>query len=452
MNHRYEQLAHKLSACGQEHLLQFYDTLSAPDRSRLLEQIERLDLPAIAGLAQQAHAGASDAGTITPIESCEAEALEERERERLTQRGLELLGAGKVAAFVVAGGQGSRLGHEGPKGTYDIGLPSGKTLFQLQAERLLRLSQSVGKTIPWYIMTSGDNHDETVRFFAVNGNFGYEPDQLFFFRQHSMPSLDEAGRIMLSAPGEIGLAASGNGDAFASLKQSGGLADMRRRGIEWVFYYNVDNALIRIAEPLFVGAAAHFGNPIATKVAQKAYPEEKVGILCLRDGRPAVVEYTEVPQSLQYETDDSGRLKYGLGNLSIHLFRLDFIEAHADAGLAYHAAHKKIRTVDERGNAIVPEQPNGYKFERFIFDLFPLAERMTVWSIRREEEFAPVKNKEGTDSPATARRLLLDQHRAWLLRAGADPQLLAERDIEIPPLVSGDGEGLTPETVKSLLE
>ncbi|MEF3306014.1 UDPGP type 1 family protein [Paenibacillus sp. GYB003] len=452
MNTRYETLAKRAAAFGQEHVLRFYDSLSDDSKRRLLDQIEAIDFPAFAALADGAKRNAAVAGRIAPIEAIDATAYDAREKERLTEKGWELLRQGKVAAFVVAGGQGSRLGHEGPKGTFRIGLPSGKSLFQLQAERLLNLSGRAGRTIPWYVMTSADNDAETSRFFQSSGYFGYAPDDIRMVKQQSLPAIDEAGRMLLAARDEIGFAPSGNGDAFASLKRSGALADMKRRGIEWVFYYNVDNALIRIADPLFVGAAAHYGNPIATKAAYKTHPEEKVGVLCLKDGRPAVLEYSEVPERLLYEKDAAGRLVYGLGNLSIHLFRLDFIERHAERDIAYHAAHKKIKTVDGRGEPFTPDAPNGCKLETFIFDYFPLAERMTVLSFRREEEFAPVKNKEGEDSPRTACRLVLDLHRKWLAEAGAGPQPPDGRDIEISPLVSYAGEGLTPDVVKSLLE
>ncbi|RKN79221.1 UTP--glucose-1-phosphate uridylyltransferase [Paenibacillus ginsengarvi] len=450
MSDRYEQTARLAAEYGQEHLLRFYDSLSDDAKTRLLDQIERLDFPAIAALASEAAGSLAASGALAPIEALDMESMTPEQRELLTEKGWSLLREGKVAALVVAGGQGSRLGHDGPKGTFDIGLPSGKSLFQLQAERLLGLSAQAGRTVPWYVMTSPENNAETVRFFDSHGCFGYKPEDVYMLEQQALPSLDASGRILLSAPGEIGLAPSGNGDAFASLKRSGALADMLRRGVEWVFYYNVDNALIRIADPLFVGAAAFYNNPIATKAADKTFPEEKVGILVQKDGRPAVVEYTDVPKELLYETDGGGQYVYRLGNLSIHLFRLDFIQQYADAGVPYHAAHKKIATVDEKGERLVPEAPNAYKFETFIFDFFPLAERMTVLKIRREEEFAPVKNKDGDDSPHTARRLLFDLHRKWLEQAGFKPP--EGRDIEISPLVSYAGEGLTPEIVRSFAE
>ncbi|KRF13621.1 UTP--glucose-1-phosphate uridylyltransferase [Paenibacillus sp. Soil787] len=452
MDKRYDELYKKAQACGQEHILRLYPSLSEASKSKLLDQIEQLDFAALRELFHHTKQPSVSTDGISPMEAYDSEDYSEEERKQLTETGWDRLRQGKVAALVVAGGQGSRLGNEGPKGTYNIGLPSGKSLFQLQAERLLNLSRRAGRSIPWYIMTSPENHQETVRYFQASLYFGYAPDDIFFFRQNVLPALDSVGRVLLSAKDEIGLTPSGNGDVFASMKRSGALDDLKRRGVEWLFYYNVDNALIRVADPLFVGAAAHHNHPIATKVAEKAYPEEKVGILCLKDGRPAVVEYMDLPKELMYETDSSGHLTYGLGNLSIHLFRTDFIERHADTNIPYHAAHKAVKYIDDQGHPVQPASPNAFKFEKFIFDFFPLDERMTVLKIRREEEFAPIKNKEGKDSPATARRLVQDLYKRWLLEAGAAPSVLEGRDIEISPLVSYAGEGLTPEVLKALLD
>jgi UDP-N-acetylglucosamine pyrophosphorylase len=357
VDNRYEEIYTKAQACGQEHLLRFYPSLSEASKSKLLDQMEQLDFAALR--EQFHHTKQSSVGIdgISPMKAYDSEDYSEEEREQMAETGWDRLRQGKVAALVVAGGQGSRLGHEGPKGTFNIGLPSGKSLFQLQAERLLNLSRRAGRPIPWYVMTSPENHQDTVRYFQVSDYFGYPPDDIVFFQQNALPALDSAGRILLSAKDTIGLTPSGNGDVFASMKRSGALDDLKRRGVEWLFYYNVDNALIRVADPLFIGIAVHHDHPIATKVAEKAYPEEKVGILCLKDGRPAVVEYMDVPKELMYETDSSNHLTYGLGNLSIHLFRTDFIERHADTNISYHAAHKAVNYIDDQGHPVQPCRP-----------------------------------------------------------------------------------------------
>ncbi|MCZ8517390.1 UDPGP type 1 family protein [Paenibacillus filicis] len=431
----------------QEHVLRFYDVLPKDSRERLLEQLKKLDFTAIDELYRTARRKAAVPRRISPLAAIDWDAYSKEEQAQFAETGWELLRQGKIGALVVAGGQGSRLGHDGPKGTYDIGLPSGKSLFQLQAERLLRLSRLSGRSLPWYIMTSPDNHRETERFFKNYGYFGYPEDEVILFQQADLPALDMEGRLLLAEKDELRLAPSGNGEVFTSMKRTGALDDLKRRGIRWLFYYNVDNALIKIADPLFLGVVASFGHPIATKAVDKASPDEKVGTLCLQDGRPAVVEYTDIPEELKYERDATGRLAYGLGSISIHLFRTDFIERYADTPIPYHAAHKKISFFDDQGSLHAPAQPNAYKFERFIFDYFPLAEAMTVLKMRREDEFAPVKNKEGEDSPATARRLVLEQHRRWLLQAGVPSRELEGREAEISPLLSYAGEGLTPEAL-----
>jgi UDP-N-acetylglucosamine/UDP-N-acetylgalactosamine diphosphorylase len=438
----YEQALDILTKHGQTHLLRFYPELSAASKKKLLEQISSLDwdqLNAMSRKLQPDQPGLFD--DMAPLQALDMDAYSKEEQQFFEDQGWTLLREGKVGAIVVAGGQGSRLGHDGPKGTFDIGLPSHKSLFQLQAERLLNLSRRAERAIPWYIMTSPENHEETVRFFTEADFFGYSSEDCVFFKQGVMPAVDPDGLVWLAAKDEISLAPSGNGECFAALDRSGALEDMKRRGVEWLFYYNVDNALIKVADPLFVGVAAHFNHPIATKVLDKASPEEKVGIICTRNGRPAVVEYTDLPEPLMYEQDAWGKLTYGLGNISIHLFRRDFIEQHAKSGVPYHTAHKKIKHINAEGEMVVPEFPNGYKFERFIFDFFPLSEGITVLKTKRESEFAPIKNKEGADSPQTARELLFNLHRSWLLQAGV-PATSSEEAVEISPLVSYSGEGL----------
>jgi len=452
VDNRYDKLYKNAQAYGQEHLLKFYPSLTEASKRKLLDQIEELNYDALRELFHHTKQPSVSIDGISPIEAYDSEDYSEEERKQLTEIGWDRLRQGKVAALVVAGGQGSRLGHEGPKGTYNIGLPSGKSLFQLQAERLLNLSRRAGRSIPWYVMTSPENHQDTMQYFQVSEYFGYIPEDIVFFCQNVLPALDSEGRVLLSNKDEIGVTPSGNGDVFASMKRAGILEDFKRRGVEWLFYYNVDNALIRVADPICVGAAVYHNHPIATKVAEKAYPEEKVGCLCLKDGRPTVLEYTDIPKEIMFANDSSGHLTYGLANLSIHLFRTDFIEQYANTNIPYHAAHKAVNYIDDQGHLVQPASANAYKFEKFIFDFFPLAERMTVLKIRREEEFAPVKNKEGKDSPATARQLVQELHNQWLQEAGVSPSDLEGRNIEISPLLSYAGEGLTSEVLEILLD
>ncbi|CAM4429791.1 UDP-N-acetylglucosamine pyrophosphorylase [Paenibacillus endophyticus] len=438
-----EQVRSLLLANNQEHVLDRLERLKGPAKDKLVAQLGNIDFDALFR-AIHIHTGLSKKRNerMEPIPYVNETDIGEQEQHALIEQGWSLLRTGKVGAVVVAGGQGSRLGHEGPKGTLDIGLPSGKSLFQLQAERLLNLSNRAGKPIPWYIMTSPENHAVTEMFFHAADCFGYPPEDVFFFQQQTMPVLDHNWKLIFAAEDELLVAPSGHGECFASLGKSGAIDDMKRRGLEWVFYYNVDNALIKIADPAFIGLAVSHSNPIATKVIEKTDSEEKIGIVCLKNGRPAVVEYSEIQEDIKKLSDKAGRLFYNLGHISIHLFKLDFIERHADADLDYHIASKKMAYIDKNGSLVKPSEPNAYKLERFIFDLFPRASGLTVLKTKREEEFAPVKNKGGEDSPQNARRLVLDQHRSWLKAAGIAAEELNDHEVEISPLRSFSGEGL----------
>jgi UDP-N-acetylglucosamine pyrophosphorylase len=444
-----ETMLHKYK---QEHVLRLLERLPAEEKARLIDQIQSVDFEQfISILNKKDRRIEEDSAYLTPIPYEDWDQYDKNQQDAYTQLGWELIRSGKVAVIVVAGGQGSRLGHDGPKGTLDIDLPSRKSLFQLQAERLLNLSRRADKYIPWYIMTSPENHQETVAFFSSSNYFGYPADDCYFFQQNTMPVLDHEGKLLLTASSELRLAPSGNGECFSSLKRSGALADMKKRGVTWLFYYNVDNALIKVADPAFIGVAASLNNPIATKVIEKTNPDEKIGFVCLKNKLPAVVEYTEIPNHFLKEREQDGRLTYHAGNISIHLFRYDFVEQHADAEIPYHVASKRMDYVDSAGNLMRPKAPNAYKLERFIFDFFPLASKLTVLMMKREEEFAPVKNKEGEDSPASARDLILMLHKKWMIDAGIPAEQLQSRAIEIPPLLSYSGEGLSAEIVKELI-
>jgi UDP-N-acetylglucosamine pyrophosphorylase len=439
---------------GQEHLLRFYDGLDASGQDALLDQILSVDFDRLAalhrGLVKHQHAVAARE-TIEPLRAKAWEDFSVAERGALSNLGMRALREGKVAAFLVAGGQGTRLGHNGPKGVFDIGLPSRKSLFQLQAERILRLSRQAGKTIPWYIMTSEDNHAETTGFFKDRRFFGLSERDVFFFKQGEMPVVDADGKVLLASKGRLSMGPNGNGGCFLALAGSGALDDMKRRGIEHVFFYSVDNALVRVCDPHFVGFAIHEGMPAASKAVVKAQPEEKVGVLCLRNGKPSVIEYSEMTEEMIYSKTSDGRYLYDSANVAMHLFTRAFLEAHAGASLPYHIAHKKIAHVDPSGDTVTPTSPNAYKFELFMFDLFPMAGSMAGLLVNREEEFAPVKNKDGVDSPASARALLLGLHHKWAVAAGVSEAELKGKLVEISPLASYGGEGINTAIIRSQL-
>ncbi|WP_141499604.1 UTP--glucose-1-phosphate uridylyltransferase [Paenibacillus luteus] len=446
MEQRTRTAEDKLRTYNQMHLIERLQRLPEDERYKLAEQVDHIALDQLFKLLEeQKLAEVSAEASIKPIAYESWEKFEKQEQQAFTDRGWELLRRGGVGAIVVAGGNGSRLGYDGPKGTLDIGLPSGKSLFQLQAERLLHLSRDAGKIIPWYVMTSEDNHEATTAFLQASDYFGYPAEDCFIFQQNSMPAVGHDGQLLLSMDGGIKLAPSGHGDCFASLKRTGALGDMKRRGLDWLFYCNVDNALVKMADPAFIGVAAYYNRDIAAKVVEKTDGQEKIGIMCERNGRPAVLEYNEIPDEISNARSKEGHLLYHLGHISILLFKLDFIDKHADADIPYHMASKKMDHLDAKDQLIEPDKPNAYKLERFIFDFFPFTELITVLKVERHEEFAPVKNKAGVDSPGSARRLVLSLHRKWLIEAGVPPEKLKGRDIELSPLQSYGGEDLSSE-------
>jgi len=443
-----------LQSHGQSHLLRFWNELDDASSAALLADIESIDFELVATLHKSLVTGETQPepaegdeahhAAVTPLRGRNPD---QAERTRLEADGMAALARGTCAAFLVAGGQGTRLGHDGPKGMFDIGLPSGKSLFQLQAERLRRLGDLCGRSVPWYIMTSRENHAATTGFFAEHDHFGLNPGDVMFFPQAEFPITGDDGRILLADKGRVAMGPNGNGGCFPALKSSGALRDMRARGVEWVFTYSVDNALVRVCDPTFLGFARASNLPAASKAVPKASPQERVGVFCRRDGKPSVIEYSEMSADLCAATDESdGGLLYGAANIAVHLFSRAFLEKHAAAALPWHVAHKKIPHVDEDGALVTPEAPNAHKFELFMFDLFPMAPDMAVLEVERAAEFAPVKNKTGegvADSPATARALITGLHRRWAEAAGVSDSLLAGREVEVSPLTSYAGEGLT---------
>ncbi len=441
-----------VSNYGQEHLLCFIDELPQAEQKFLISQILSVDFSELARLHKQLVAGNSQenvAEVFEPLQARNWDACAINERAAMCNQGMRALREGKVAAFLVAGGQGTRLGHAGPKGVFDIGLPSHKSLFQIQAERLRSLSRQSGKVIPWYIMTSIENHAETVAYFTEHNWFEIPQSEIFFFQQGEMPLVDEQGRILLASKGRLAMGANGNGGCFLALSKSGALEDMRRRGVEYVFVYSVDNALVRICDPRFLGYAIQSGLPIASKAVVKATPGEKVGVLCRRNGRPSILEYSEMTEDMMTAKDSHGMPLYTSANIAVHLFTRTFLERHCAASLPFHLAHKRIPFIDSKGVLVNPATPNAYKFEMFMFDLFPLAEDMAALLVKREEEFAPVKNKDGVDSPTSARELILNLHHSWALAAGLTEDELRNKILEISPLVSYAGEGIDPALIRS---
>ena len=402
----------RVADAGQDHVFRFWDDLSDDGRRRLLSQLAEVDFQQLQGLVETHVRHATPLGVPADLKPAPFIALpstdaERAERDRMRDRGRALLAAGKVAAFTVAGGQGTRLGYDGPKGAFPVGPVSGRPLFQVFAEGIRAARQAAGAAIPWYVMTSEANDEATRAFFADHNRFGLPEEDVRFFRQGMMPAVDFDGRLILQAPDRIARSPDGHGGSLLALARSGMLDDMADRGIEHISYFQVDNPLVPPVDPVFLGYHVARGSEMSNKMARKRDPGEKLGVFCRTAGRLRVIEYSDLPDHLAEARGEDGRLRYEAGSIAIHALARTFVEglaAGATFGLPFHRAEKKIPYCDDDGNTVTPEEPNGVKFEMFVFDALPMAENPTVLEIDRSREFSPVKNADGEDSAATARR------------------------------------------------
>lgn len=300
---------------------------------------------------------------------------------------------------------GTRLGHNGPKGTYDIGLESHKSIFEILSDTIKEASNKYKKIIPWYIMTSRENNEDTINFFEKKNYFNYGKENIIFFKQDELPMINEEGKILLNEDFRIKKAADGHGGIFYSMRNNHIIEDMKKRKIKWVFISGVDNILAKMVDAVLLGLAIENKTLVAAKSLIKRSPEEKVGVFCKKNGRPYVIEYSEISKNMAEERTIEGELKYGESHILCNLFNIDVIEDISKDKLPYHTAYKKANYIDENGKFVIADKPNAYKFEAFIFDAFESLDNMVIMRVKREEEFAPVKNAEGEDSPETARRL-----------------------------------------------
>ena len=420
-----------LNAAGQQELAAHLEKLSGDARRLLERDIASQDWEELKALyAEKSSASKADnvSADLKPMPFRIAE--DNLKYDYWKEIGEMLLGKGKVSAFLVAGGQGSRLGFDGPKGMFDIGLPSHKSLFQLQAERLQNLSAQVGHPIPWCIMTSPLNHEATVNFFTEHNFFGMDRDNIRFFEQGTICALTADGKAVLDGD-RLALVPDGNGGCFRALALSGSLAWLVEKGVEYVFLYSVDNALCRICDPAFIGALADNGMMAsASKVVHKANAQERVGIFAFQNKKPGVVEYSDLPEEYRDMTNPDGSLVFDGGNLAIHLFRVSGLRKLQTSKLPWHTARKTVCGIE-----------NCFKFEQFLFDAFPQLGTMLPFGVIREEEFSPVKNAEGTDSPKTARTMIGKLHREWLVKAHVEVK--PGKLYEVSPTLSYAGEGLS---------
>jgi UDP-N-acetylglucosamine/UDP-N-acetylgalactosamine diphosphorylase len=451
-------LIRELASAGQEQVLQFWSQLDPAGQKKLAGQVAALDLKLIAQLADGYVRNKPPLALPKDIQPVQVyprrpDGKQKELYERALQRGQQMLREGKIGAFLVAGGQGTRLGYDGPKGEYPVTPIKNNPLFQVFAEQLLAHSRDFGRPIPWYIMTSDVNDGPTRRFFAKHKFFGYDEKNIFFFQQGMMPAFAMDGTLLLARRDSLALSPDGHGGSLRALHKSGALADMRRRGVEHLSYFQVDNPLVHCIDALFLGLHDLTHSEMSSKTIPKSHPLEKVGNFVIGDGVLQVIEYSDLPDALATRKNADGSLRFDAGSIAIHALRVSFVERLNTGGqlrLPWHRAEKKVPCVDEAGKSINPDTLNAVKLEQFVFDAIPLAQNPIVYTTERAEEFSPVKNAEGSDSPATCRRDQIRRAARWLTEAGVTVAMKdGEPDaaIEISPLYATTAEQIRQRNV-----
>jgi UDP-N-acetylglucosamine/UDP-N-acetylgalactosamine diphosphorylase len=429
-----QELTDLLMPHGQQQLLRFWDALSAEERQELAEQVRSINWARISQWAAKAAEGGELDLPFQQLQPAPYQPLHTELAKEITlqkasiNHGEALLRAGKVGAFTVAGGQGTRLGYDAPKGTFPVSPIRKKSLFQLFAEGIARNQDKYQALIPWYIMTSTINDGATREFFAGHDYFGLDAAQIMFFAQGTLPALDFQGKALLATPSSLALSPNGHGGSFVALRDSGALADMAARGVSILSYWQVDNPLVRVIDPLFIGMHDLTQSDMSSRALIKRDPLEKLGNFCLLNKRLIIVEYSDMPDELAYQRDEQGRLLYRAGSPAIHVLSRTFIERLTNGELDFqpHRAIKKIPYVNELGEQVTPSEANAIKLEFFLFDALPLAQHPLVLEGDRDEQFAPVKNASGVDSPQSCQDAMLARAVNWLSQAGVDFPLDAD--------------------------
>ena len=412
MDEKLKQVEQILKKYGQEQLLCGYNRLSSEEeKQEFLNSILTIDFNQVEKLYESSKEEKDFSNAkIEPIDFVDKSKLKKEDSKKYESIGESKIKEGKLAVVTMAGGQGTRLGHNGPKGTYDLGLDSHKSIFEILCDTLNKARNKYEVNIPWYIMTSDENNKATVEFFKENNYFGYPENSIIFFKQGKLEMMDPNGKILLNENGKIKEASNGHGGIFQSMLKEGIIYDMKARGIEWVFIGGVDNVLVNMVDPILIGLAEAKNVLAAGKSIVKAGPEEKVGVFCKKNGKPSVIEYSEISKEMAAERTENGELKYGESHILCNLFNIKAIDNISKKELPYHVAFKKAKYMDKNGEIVCPEKPNAYKFEEFWFDAFESLDDMAILRVKREDEFAPVKNAEGVDSPETARKLYTQFH------------------------------------------
>ncbi len=423
-----EALIESFTAAGQGQVFQFIDELDADAQARLIAQAQTIDLAEVNALVAEHVKGEHDSSiNLDGLEPAPYIALPENggdaeQWKAAWDAGASAIKAGRVAAFTVAGGQGTRLGFDGPKGTYPISPVQGKTLFQVFAEKIARSGARFGVSIPWFILTSEINNDATVAAFEANNYFGLSKESVHFIVQGLVPAVGYDGKILLAEKCKIAMTPDGHGGSLRALVRSGAVDNMKSLGIDILSYFQVDNPIVQCVDPAFVGFHVLGHSELSSKMVPKAYPLEKVGHFCQRGGSNLVVEYSDMPNEMQEELSEDGSIRFKAGSVAIHIFDRDFIERAGGSGegvkLPFHRADKKIPHITPEGEKVKPDAPNGVKFEMFVFDALPMAKNPVIIEAARADDFSPVKNAEGVDSPKTCKEDQLRMFARWLKAAG----------------------------------
>jgi UDP-N-acetylglucosamine/UDP-N-acetylgalactosamine diphosphorylase len=451
INTRAAAIRKTAEAHGQEHVFRFWKDLDTVGREQLITQLEALDWERLDDWIEAYVLASPELEISTDLKPAEYYPAipETPHQEQLYSEamslGRNLLREGRVAGFTVAGGQGTRLGFDGPKGSYPISPIKEKTLFQLFAEGILRTCDKYDVIIPWYIMTSPLNDQATRDFFEANDYFGLDPENVSFFSQGVLPAVDMNGKLLLASPDSLALSPDGHGGSLLALRQSGALDEMRERGIDTISYWQVDNPLVHMFDPLFLGLHDELGSQMSCRALIKTGPYEKLGNFCDVNGRVEIIEYSDMPEELAEARDNDGRLTFRAGSPAIHILNREFVESLTESGrlnLPVHRAHKKVAHVDADGRQFKPEAPNAVKFEMFIFDALPMAQNVLILEAVREEQFGPVKNKSGVDSAESCRTLLVERAARWLDEAG----------IPVPRKKNGEPDGVVELSPRRFLD
>lgn len=400
----YEQAMSKLAAYGQEHVLKYYDELSVEKQNWLLNQISTINFSVLDTLKKEP--SADERGKIEPLPVVQIPEIKVY-RQQFLETGLEAVNQGKVGAVLLAGGMGTRLGSNAPKGTYDIGITQPVYIFQRLIENLLDVVKAADYWVPLYVMTSEKNYDATIRFMREHNFFGYNRESVTFFKQEMAPACDFNGKVYMEDKWKISTSPNGNGGWYSSMYKWGFAQRAMMEGVEWLNVFSVDNVLQRIADPRFVGAVINRNCAAGSKVVRKVAPDEKVGVMCLEDGKPSIVEYYELTEEMKQAVDDKGEPAYNYGVILNYVFRISDLEEIREKKLPLHVVKKKIAALDENGKMMDPQEPNGYKFEQLVLDMIHELDSCLPYEVVRSREFAPVKNATGVDSVDTARELCL---------------------------------------------